>query len=460
MEKILDAFVKEKRPVRVIQFGTGVFLRGFVDWMLEIVNEKTDWNGSVAMIKSTARGNTDALKRQDGMYTVTLRGLVDGKPAVTSQGIAVVNRIISASEEYSAYAALARQCDLRFVVSNTTEAGIAEDEGDAFELCPPRSFPGKLTRFLYERAEHFDYAPDKGLIVLPCELIDDNGATLKHIVLRLAQRWQLGERFVHWVQENCAFANTLVDRIVTGWPADAEQLWEDYGYRDEAIVTVEPYALWVIACEKDVEKELPLQKAGLPVVYTDDLAAYRTRKVRILNGAHTSFVPAAFLAGYEIVRDAVQDADFAGFIEKTLQEEIMPTIDLPLQQLVPFVQSVLERFANPYIDHKLLAICLNSVSKWRMRILPVVLDSSQVPQRLAFSLAALVTLYRTHPDVVQDDEEALRWMKEKELAEILHSKMLWGMDLWEISGFAQAVQQWAVRIQTDGVRACIRELGA
>ena len=460
MKTIQDALNKVSRPVRAVQFGTGVFLRGFVDLMLENLNAKTDWNGSVAVVKSTSRGGIDALKAQDCLYTVTLRGLENGAPTVKSTGVTAIDRVVSSAQEYADYAALAKLPELRFVFSNTTEAGIAWDDGDAFAFCPPRSFPGKITRFLFERAEAFDYAQDKGLILLPCELIDDNGSALKAIVLRLAEKWGLGERFITWVQQSCAFANTLVDRIVTGYPADAEALWAQYGYEDRAIVTAEPYGLWVIACEKEIESELPLQKAGQPVVYAHDLAAYRTRKVRILNGAHTSFVPAAFLAGFDIVRDTVQDADFAAFIEKTLADEVIPTIDLPKEELNAFAGEVLQRFANPYIDHKLLAICLNSVSKWKARILPTVLDNQAVPQRLAFSLAALITLYKTRPDAVQDEPYALSALQTGELPAILADAALWGMDLHTIPGFAGAVTAWYDRIAAMGVKACVKELGA
>ena len=457
---IQNALKKENHPVRVVQFGTGVFLRGFADWMLDILNEKTGFNGSAVLVKSTDRGGVDALREQDCLYTVTLRGLDNGVPVVRSRAVTSIETVVSSTKEYDAYAALACLPGLQVVVSNTTEAGIAYDAEDRFELCPPRSYPGKLVKFLFERAEHFDYAEDKGLIVLPCELIDDNGAALKRIVLRLAKEWALGERFVQWVETCCAFANTLVDRIVTGYPADAEALWKEYGYEDRCIVTAEPYGLWVIACEKSVEDVLPLQKAGLPVIYAESLAAYRTRKVRILNGAHTSFVPAAYLAGFDIVRDTVKNADFAAFIDKTLKEEVIPTIDLPKEELDAFAGEVMERFANPYIDHKLLAICLNSVSKWKTRILPTVLDNKTVPQRLAFSFAALITLYKTRTDVVQDDASALEFILQNDLDAIMSNAALWGMDLATVPGFATAAARWYERIAEDGVMTCIKELGA
>ena len=459
MKRIQNALNKITRPVRVLQFGTGVFLRGFADYMIDIVNEKTDFDGSVAVVKSTSRGGVDALKAQECLYTVTLRGLENGAASVRSRAITCVDSVVSSAQEYEDYAALAKLPGLRVMLSNTTEAGIVYDEEDAFALCPPRSFPGKVTKFLYERAVHFDYAQDKGLYILPCELIDDNGAALKSIVLRLAEKWALGDEFLAWLNDSCVFANTLVDRIVTGYPTDAEALWQNYGYEDRCIVTAEPYGLWVIAGADGLEDVLPLQKAGLPVVYAEDLAAYRTRKVRILNGAHTSFVPAAYLAGFDIVRDTVKDADFAAFIAKTLQKEVIPTIDLPKSELNAFAGEVLERFANPFIDHKLLAICLNSVSKWKTRILPTVLDNTEVPQRLAFSLAALLTLYKTKTDVVQDDAAALAFILQNELPAIMSNAALWGMDLTTISGFAEAVSAWYDKIAMLGVKACIKELG-
>lgn len=463
MQTIVQAIPRQIRPVRAVQFGAGVFLRGFADWMLEELCERCGWEGSVAVVKSTSRPGAEALREQGGRYTVVLRGLAHGAPVEEFHTVQVIDRVLSASQEYAQYAALALCPTLRFVLSNTTEAGIAPDDGDEFALCPPRSYPGKLTKFLYERAEHFDYAPDKGLIVLPCELIERNGQTLRELVLRNAVRWGLGPRFAGWVEHSCAFADTLVDRIVTGYPADAPALWQRLGYRDEALVAAEPYALWVISCSADIERELPLQRAGLPVIYTDDLEPYRMRKVRVLNGAHTAFVPAAYLAGFSIVRDAVLDADFAAFLRAALDREVLPTIAQPRAELDAYAAGVLERFANPYIDHQLLSICLNSVSKWRARILPIALDCAALglrAPRLAFSLAALIALYKTSPDRMQDDPAALNCLIHRDVPEILRARALWGMDLTQIPGFSAQVEDWFARIGRQGVRACVKELGA
>jgi tagaturonate reductase len=479
MNETLGAQTLSRRPVRAVQFGTGAFLRGFADWMLDIVNEKTDWNGGVVLVKSTDVGSLDALRGQNLRYTVLLRGLADGAPVVERREITTVQGAVDSRTQYEAYAALARIPSVRFLLSNTTEAGIVYDEGDAFDLCPPRSFPGKLCKFLYERARCFDFAADKGVIVLPTELIPDNGATLREYVLRHAEHWDLGERFAAWVQEHCRFVDTLVDRIVTGYPPDAEALFADWGYRDACAVAAEPYALWAMACGGEVERELPLQRAGLPVLYARDLAPYRMRKVRILNGAHTAFVPAAFLAGHLIVRDAVLDPDFAAMIERTLQEEVLPTIPLPKEALAAYAREVLTRFANPFIDHALLSICLNSVSKWRARILPTLLDclerEGRPPRRLCFSLAALLRLYSgeaeggqmrclrgKEPYLLRDEPRALRFLAAHagHVRGILSCEALWGMDLCSLPGVADEVETWYNRIGARGVRACVKDLGA
>jgi len=291
---------KVERPVKVVQFGEGNFLRGFVDYMIDIANEKGLFDGDIVLIKPIEFGNLDRFHNQDCQYTVSLRGVVDGEAKILNRVVTSVRDAVDAYTEYEKYNDLAKIPTLRFVVSNTTEAGITYDETDKFELCPPKSFPGKLCKFLYTRYKEFGGDPSKGLVMLPVELIDDNGIHLRECVLKQCENWGLEKEFVEWVDSACNFTATLVDRIVTGYPRDTDKdLWEEWGYKDELIVTGEPFALWVIESQKDISDELPLPKAGLPVIFTEDHHPYKQRKVRILNGAHTSFVLAGFLKDFD-----------------------------------------------------------------------------------------------------------------------------------------------------------------
>ena len=389
-----------QRPIRVLQFGEGNFLRAFVDEMIDVANEKGSLNAGIVIVKPIPMGTLEAFHRQDCRYTVVLRGLQDGVPVEKERLITSVQDAVDAYGEYEKYAACARLESLRFIVSNTTEAGIVLDENDRIELCPPNTYPGKLCKFLYERACCFDYAPDKGLVILPVELIDDNGAELKRCVKALARQWKLGAPFERWLDEACVFASTLVDRIVTGYPRDEgerQALWNRLGYEDHLLVTGEPFALWVIESSKDLSEELPLPACGLPVIFTGDQKPYKQRKVRILNGAHTSFVPAAFQCGYDYVLDAMHDPMIRAFMHRTLYDEVIPTLSLPRDELMAFAEAVTARFENPFIRHALLSICLNSVSKWRARCLPSLLGYMEkkgaLPPCLTFSLASLMALY-------------------------------------------------------------------
>lgn len=472
-----------ERPVRVLQFGEGNFLRAFVDYMIDIANEKAGFNGSVVLVKPISFGNLDAFHEQDCRYTVMLRGLVDGKPVEMSRGITSVSDAVDAYGEYEKYAAYARLDTLRFIVSNTTEAGIVLDESDRFDLCPPNTYPGKLCKFLYERAEAFGYVADKGLIILPVELIDDNGIALKRCVKALARLWKLGERFEAWLDEACVFTSTLVDRIVTGYPRDeAEAIWEKLGYEDRLLVTGEPFALWVIESEKDISGELPLPDCGLPVIFTDNQKPYKQRKVRILNGAHTSFVPAAFLCGYDYVLDAMNDSMIQTFMQKTLYDEVIPTLSLPKEDLMAFAEAVTGRFMNPYIKHALLSICLNSVSKWRARCMPSLLGyvekEHKLPPHLTFSLAALMALYHGgqlkdgaleclrdgQPYILRDDAAVLAFFAEnnqKSAAELtrmfLSNTGFFGQDLTQVPGLEAAVAAALEDVLTRGMRSVMTE---
>ena len=472
------------RPVRVLQYGEGNFLRAFVDYMIDIANEKTDFNGSVALVKPIEMGTLfPAFKEQDYRYTVMLRGLVDGEPVEQTRVVTSVSDAVDCYADYAKYADYARLDTLRFIVSNTTEAGIVLKEDDDFNACPPASYPGKLCKLLYERAEHFGYAEDKGLIILPVELIDDNGIELRRCVKALAKIWNLGERFESWLDSACVFTSTLVDRIVTGYPRGEDKaIWEKLGYEDNILVTAEPFGLWVIESDKDISKELPLPECGLPVIYTDNQKPYKQRKVRILNGAHTSFVPAAFQCGYDYVLDAMNDPMIASFMQHTLYDEVIPTLSLPKDDLMSFAEAVTGRFRNPFIKHALLSICLNSVSKWRARCMPSLLGyvekTGELPARLTFSLASLMSLYRGgkqeggklicqrdgQPYELQDDAAVLAFFAEtsdqapaEQVRAFLSNETFFGPDLCKVPGLIESVTASLSDILDRGMRAVMTE---
>lgn len=474
---------KKERPIRVLQFGEGNFLRGFADYMIDIANEKGQFDGDIVLIKPIEFGSLERFEKQDCLYTVSLRGITDGKAEVKNRIITSIADTADAIGEYDKYMEYAKLDSLRFIISNTTEAGIVYDENDRFEYTPPHTFPGKLTGFLFERFRYFEGASDKGLIMLPVELIDDNGIHLKECVLKQIDNWNLGEDFKNWVETSCVFCSTLVDRIITGYPkGEDEKLWEEWNYRDELIVTGEPFALWVIECPKDISTEFPLDKAGLPVIYTDNQKPYKQRKVRILNGAHTSFVLASFLCGNDIVLQSMEDEDILKFIQKTIYDEVIPTLTLPKKDLEDFAQAVITRFKNPYVKHALLSISLNSVSKWKARCLPSFLgyieQKKTLPAHLTFSLAALMAFYtgseiRDGALIGHRGEEEYRIMDDAAVLEFfaansskdakdfteafLAREDFFGQNLNEIDGLSDAVSEYLSDIRLLGMREAIRK---
>lgn len=469
---------KVERPVKVLQFGEGNFLRAFVDYMIDIANEQGKFNGDIVLVKPIEFGNLDCFHEQECQYTVQLRGIVDGEAKRINRVVTSVADAVDAYGEYEKYAAYAKLDTLRYIVSNTTEAGIVYDETDRIEFNPPKTYPGKLTKFLYERYKHFNGAADKGLVMLPVELIDDNGIHLKECVLKLAKLWNLEDGFVAWLNDACVFTSTLVDRIVTGYPRDeAEELCKEFGYQDNLIVTGEPFALWVIESAKDISKEFPLPDAGLPVIFTDNQKPYKQRKVRILNGAHTSFVLASYLCGNDIVLESMNDELILKYIKATIFDEVIPTLTLPKQDLVDFAEAVLTRFNNPYVKHAHLSISLNSVSKWRARCMPSFLEyiekEGKLPAHLTFSLAALMAFYTGteirdkaligHRDGqeynIMDDADVLEFFaanSSKEPAEYAHAVLsnenFWGQDLTKLAGVEEAVTNYISDIRSMGMR--------
>ena len=405
---------------KIIQFGEGGFLRGFTDWMLQIANEKNVFEGKVVVVQPIEKGMCDMLTAQGCVYTHLCRGA----EGVDVKKIDVISRCVKPYDDFDAYMALAQNPDLRFVISNTTEAGIAFVENDKLSDRPASSFPGKLTQLLKAR---FD-AKLGGFVFLPCELIDKNGTNLKKCVLQYADLWELGDEFKSWIENENIFCNTLVDRINTGYPKE-EKI--DVGFDDKMINTSEYFHLWVIEGYKELFSELPLDKCDLNVIVTDNLEMYRTRKVRILNGAHTSFVPYALLEGFDTVKSCIDDEKMLTYIRKCVFEEIIPTLDLPREELVEYAENVITRFSNPYIRHMLISIALNSVSKFKVRVLPSILEYikryDKMPETLIFSFAKLIDFYMT--DMTNDDPEVTAFMKDASVAEILANVKLWGEDL-------------------------------
>lgn len=475
---------KKERPIKVLQFGEGNFLRAFVDYMIDIANEKGEFDGDIVLVKPIEFGTLDRFHEQECQYTVQLRGRVDGEPKKINRIVTSVTDVVDAYGEYEKYADFAKLDTLRFIVSNTTEAGIVYDDTDKIELNPPKTYPGKLTKFLYERYKHFNGAQDKGLVMLPVELIDDNGIHLKECVLKFAELWKLEDEFAAWVNDACVFTSTLVDRIVTGYPRDeAEELCREFGYQDNLIVTGEPFALWVIESAKDISDEFPLPKAGLPVIFTDNQKPYKQRKVRILNGAHTSFVLASYLCGNDIVLESMNDKLILDFIKGTIFDEVIPTLTLPKQELEEFAEAVLTRFNNPYVKHAHLSISLNSVSKWRARCMPSFLGyiekEGKVPEHLAFSLAALMAFYTGteirdkaligHRDGqeynIMDDAAVLEFFaanSSKEPAEFVHAVLsnedFWGQDLSALAGVEEMIVSYLTDIRAIGMRKTMEKV--
>lgn len=459
-----QGYLLENAPERVLQFGEGNFLRAFVDYFFDIANETCGFNGKVVLCQPIAQGLADMINAQDGLYTLYLRGFEKGKKVNDKRIISSVSRCINPYDDYAALLACAHNPDLRYLASNTTEAGIAFDDACKFDDAPPASFPAKLTRFLFERFTATHGEKGKGFVILSCELIDNNGKELQKCVHQYIDLWQLSAEFAAWVDAENLFCSTLVDRIVTGYPrSEAAALNAENGYEDNLIDTGEVFGFWVIEGPEWLAKELPFAKANLPILVTNDHTPYKKRKVRILNGAHTSMVLAAHLSGQTIVRDCMADSVLKGFMDKTVQEEIIPTLTLPKQELADFANAVGERFNNPFIDHALLAIALNSTSKWKARVLPslkgYIKKYSKLPVCMTLSLAAYIAFYRAECDKnAKDDAWIIDFYKAHKAdsnaalaAAVLSSQDMWGEDLTAIAGLAEAVTADLDAIDKNGM---------
>ena len=490
LEKIgYDGYLLKDAPERVLQFGEGNFLRAFVDYFIDMMNEKAGFNSKVVLVQPIANKEggfklNEVINSQDGLYDLYLRGFQDGKKVNDKRVISCVSRCLNVYSDYQQVMDCAANPDLRFIVCNTTEAGIAYDESCKYEDCPASTYPAKLTKFMHERFLKFGNQKGKGFIILACELIDDNGKKLEEYVLKYAQDWNLGEEFINWIKEENIFCSTLVDRIVTGYPRnEAEQINNENGYIDNIIDTGEIFGFWVIEGPQSIKDEFPCEKAGLPILICDDHKPYKQRKVRILNGAHTSFVLGAYEAGQHIVRDCMHDEVISSFMNKTLFDEVIPTLTLSKEDCEQFAASVIDRFKNPFIDHQLLSISLNSTSKWKARVMPSLLGYvkkyNKLPECITASFAFYIKFYQgqeltekglvAHREdkeeyIVSDDRAVLEFYlahKDDSVEEIVKAVAsnidFWGQDLTLIKGFEQAVVKYLNDINSKGAYAVMKE---
>ena len=467
-------------PERVVQFGTGAFLRGFAAWFIDEANRAGRFNGSIVAVASTASNREAVLNAQDGLFTLTMQDGNDHVERPRHRVIASVSRALSAASEWDAVLALARDPAIGLVISNTTEIGLARDPRDAFDSAPPQSFPAKLTRWLYERATAFECDRARGVVVLPCELIEDNGSTLSRLVLETAAAWKLDRRFAAWLADAVVFCNTLVDRIVPGAPsrADAERFERLHGYRDGLLTTCESYALFAIEGDDALRARLEFPGDDPRVVVEPDIRPYRERKIRLLNGGHTIAVPVGLLAGLATVREAVRDPQVGAFLRRAMLDEISPFLDVAGAN--DYARDLLGRFDNAHIQHALIDISLHGTTKMRVRIVPSILayadQTGRAPPALAFGFAAFLAFMRGDVQaerfaaglpVPNDAEgEKLRsiWRStsprsDDDFAMFARSVCsdidLWGADLTAVPGFADRVGEDLTRICRHGVRSAL-----
>ena len=466
-------FKTEKRPIKILQFGEGNFLRAFVDWILQDLNDAGVICSDVAVVQPRASGHVDKLAAQDGLYTVCLEGIDKGKKVQNKCIIDVLRDFINPFAQYEKFLSYAEREELEVIISNTTEAGIVLDVSDTdFSVCP-KSFPGKLLALLKARYDYFHGDTTKGLAIIPCELIDHNGDELKRVLAELAKIHCMEQDFITWLITANHFTNTLVDRIVPGYPRDnAKEICEETGFLDNNIVKGEIFHLWVLQKEAFVQEKFPADKSGLNIIFAEDITPYKQRKVKILNGAHTAMVPVAYLCGMDTVRESMLDPDIGKFIHKLVDQEIKPTIDLPQDQMDAFAQSVIERFINPFIRHELMSIALNSTTKFKARLLPAYNDYrrkfGKSPKYILFSLASLIVFYRgkrgEEEIALADAPEYLEffrglWEAGKDYTAMaqcmLANEMLWGQNL-AVDENVVFVAEYIERMVKDGERAALK----
>ncbi len=463
-------------PTKVIQFGEGNFLRAFVDWIIWNTNQKTDFNAGVMVVQPIEKGMVEVLNSQDGLYHVNLQGIDAGEAVDSVQMIDVINGGLNPYTHFDDYLALAENPDIRFVISNTTEAGIAFDPSCRLEDRPASSYPGKLTQLLYHRYQHFEGDMTKGLIMFPCELIFLNGKELKKCIYQYIDLWSLGDGFRAWFEQACGVYCTLVDRIVPGYPKDTiGQIQQRIGYEDRLVVKGEIFHLWVIEAPESVSTEFPADKAGLNVLFVPSEAPYHERKVTLLNGPHTVLSPVGYLSGLDTVRECVEDPEVGRFVRKVMYGELLETLNLPRPELEAFADSVVERFVNPYVRHFVTSIMLNSFPKYKTRDLPGLKTylerKGELPEGLVLGLAAIITYYkggkRGDDDIVPNDDPAIMdlltdlWASGdvRKVAEgVLSAESIWDEDLNSIPGLTDLLASYLDLIQREGMRSAVRKV--
>ncbi len=481
MKKINEVYSPKKRELKVIQFGEGNFLRAFVEWIFQVANDSGILNANFTVVQPLPFGRVKDLEAQNGLYTLYLEGILDGKVKQEIKLIDVLEKFINPYTEYQAYLDLAKDDSYEFIISNTTEAGIAFNPEDKDYETIPNSFPGKLLGLLVERYKHTGGDLNKGYVIMPCELIDYNGKELKSVLNRLSKHWNLDDDFIYWLNNANEFCNTLVDRIVPGYPKnEIAEIEAHLGYTDSSVVKGEIFHLWVIEASKKVSDKLPFDKAGLNVVFTDNITPYKQRKVRVLNGAHTAIVPVSYLYGIDTVKESIEDEMIGKFFEGVVFNEIIPasTHLLSESELKDFAYAVINRFKNPYIRHELMSIALNSTTKYKTRILPSVMDYinkfNKLPKSALFSLGSMLVLFRgkrgNETYTIQDDTEFLEmydrlWKKcdgSKESVKEIVTEFLgiphWEIDLNSIEGLTDLVTEYVYNILTKGMKKALEEV--
>lgn len=473
---------RKERPIKIVQFGEGNFLRAFVDWMIQELNDAGVYNGNIAVVQPQPFGRVKELAEQNGLYTVIQEGVQNNEFVSKSQIIDSISEFIDPYMNFEAYLQLAEVETLELMISNTTEAGIVLDESDSIEATPPKTFPGKVLAFLLHRYRHFNGDLTKGLYIVPCELIDNNGDELHRCVKRLAEVHHLEEGFMTWLDEANTFTNTLVDRIVPGYPAKRiEEFTNQFGYLDKNMVLGEVFHLWVIEDRNGISSVLKGAEANLNILFVKDIKPYKIRKVRILNGLHTLMVPVSYLYGIDTVGETMNDDLMLTFLNHTVEDEMIPATEryLTADELRQFAKEVYDRFNNPRVRHELMSIALNSTSKFKSRLLPTALDYverfGKFPTHIEFSLASLVVFFRgkrgTEVIALQDEADFLEFYRNvwnryeagtatvrDVVTEFLGMEDHWEMNLNEIPNLTDELTAIVEDILSDGMETALKKV--